>query len=90
MLKRWQRSLLAKLRLGVFPINLELGRYSGMPRQERWCTLCNKSEIENEFHILFHCPVYNNERCKLLNHADNTFQGFVDLNDNEKVHSFKY
>ena len=23
---------------------------------------------------------------KLLNHADNTFQGFVDLNDNEKVH----
>ena len=32
MLKRWQRSLLAKLRLGFFPVNLELG----IPRQERW------------------------------------------------------
>ena len=26
------------------------------------------------------------ERCKLFYLADNTFQGFVDLNDNEKVH----
>ena len=86
MLKRWQRSLLAKLRLGIFPINLELGRYNGIPRQERWGTLCNKREIENELHILFHCPIYNNERCKLLDHAANTFEGFVDLNDNEKVH----
>ena len=76
MLKRWRRSLLAKLRLGVFPINLELG-----------VTVTNlDKKIETEFHILFRCPVYNNEKCKLLNHADNMCQGFLDLNDNEKVH----
>ena len=32
MLKRSQRSLIARLRLGIFPINLELGRYNNIPR----------------------------------------------------------
>ena len=37
MLTRKQRSLIAKIRLVVFPINLELGRYNSIPRNERYC-----------------------------------------------------
>ena len=36
-LKRHQRSLIAKLRLGVLPINVEIGRYTNTPRDERYC-----------------------------------------------------
>ena len=36
-LKRQQRSMLAKLRLGTLPINVEMVRYTGTPRDERWC-----------------------------------------------------
>ena len=43
-LKRSQRSVLAKLCLGVFPINLELGRYNGTPRDERWCPVLNTNK----------------------------------------------
>ena len=32
-LNRSQRSLLAKFRLGMFPINIELGRYKRIPRE---------------------------------------------------------
>ena len=31
------RSALAKVRCGVAPINLELGRYHGIPEEERTC-----------------------------------------------------
>ena len=34
-LTRAQRALVAKIRLGIFPINVETGRYSGKPRNER-------------------------------------------------------
>ena len=79
-LKKRHRSLLAKLRLGVLPINLELGRYKQIPRNERWCPLCKTNKIENEFHIIFECPVYDPERCNLLHHAENINKEFRNLN----------
>ena len=50
-LKRFQRSLLARLRLGVLPIQVEVGRYSNIPRQDRHCPLYTSREIENENYI---------------------------------------
>ena len=83
-LKRGQRSVLAKIRLGVFPINLELGRYSGIPREERWCAICTRQEIENEFHVFFQCPNYDSQREVLFCQATNILNIFNDLNDLEK------
>ena len=71
MLKRSQRSLIARLRLGIFPINLELGRYNNIPREERWCPVCPNKVVENEFHVLFFCPLYASERFTLMEHANN-------------------
>ena len=69
-LKRGQRSLLAKLRLGTLPINIELGRYNGTPRNERWYPFC-KTKIEDEIHtcIMFYCPLYQPLRQTLLSEA---------------------
>ena len=61
-LKRGQRSMIAKLRLGILLINVELGRYNGTERQNRVCPLCNKGAVEDEIHILFYCEFYNEKR----------------------------
>ena len=33
-----------------------------MPRNERFCKICNLNVIEDEFHFLFSCPPYQLER----------------------------
>ena len=48
------RSLVSKLKSGVFPVRLETGRYKGLSRELRICELCHK-ELEDECHFLFRC-----------------------------------
>ena len=56
---------LCQLRLGVLPVNNNLHRYSTCAIQ-RNCVFCVNA-IENEEHLLFACPLYNDIRDKLLN-----------------------
>ena len=78
-LKRFQRSLLAKFRLGMFPINIELGRY------QRFCPLCDLDQVEDELHILFDCPRYC-ELCKpLFEQAALTDALFNDVSNIDKM-----
>ena len=55
-LKPSQTSNIAKLRKGILPNNIELGRYNNTPREERLCTVCGKQELEDERHFCFHVP----------------------------------
>ena len=57
-LKRGQRSMIVKLMLGILPINVELGRYNGIERQNRVCPSCNKGAVEDEIQIVFYCEFY--------------------------------
>ena len=84
-LKRSQRSIIAKLRLGILPINIELGRYNNTPREDRLCTVCDKQEVEDEKHLLFSCPVYANERRILLTSASHHIPNFNLLNKDDKI-----
>ena len=84
-LTRGQRSVLAKLRLGILPINIELERYNGTPREERICQICDSGEIEDEKHFLFVCPVYAESRRVLLNNATLHARNFDEMNSNEKI-----
>ena len=59
------RSAYAQFRCGTAPIKLETGRYEGLALEARICPLC-KSGIEDERHVLFECPVYNNIRTELF------------------------
>ena len=72
---RSSRSLIAKLRLGVLDLEVEKGRrfkidHSGrkvqIPRAERYCKLCQTSEIEDEVHFLFSCPTLAQTRQEYL------------------------
>ncbi len=46
---RKRRSLLAKFRLGILPLNFETGRFRNM--KERLCFICNTNVIEDEQHF---------------------------------------
>ena len=68
-ISRSHRSLLAQLRMGILPLNIETGRYIRKELNERLCLLCNQNSIEDEHHFLLLCPVYNAEDdnlCKLI------------------------
>ena len=38
---------------------IETGRYSQIPRVNRLCPTCGSDQIEDEIHLLFHCPKYS-------------------------------
>ena len=60
-LKRNNRSLLAKLVAGIMPLEIEVGRYLGIPASERFCTVSNLTLVEDEYHFLFTCIAYQRE-----------------------------
>ena len=62
------RSALAKFRCGVTPLKIETVRYQSLPVHERTCFHCN-TEVEDELHVLLFCPLYNDIRKELFNHA---------------------
>ena len=63
------RYFLTKLRLSSHPLRIETGRYgrNRVDRHLRYCTLCDKNDIEDEYHFLFVCPAYNEIRKRFMN-----------------------
>ena len=55
---------LTKFRLSSHTFEIETGRYHNIPRSERKCKFCPMNVIENEFHFLLACPLYNDLRRK--------------------------
>ena len=55
---RSDRSVLAKIRISAHNLTVEKGRYTGIPRHDRICKVCNTGSIENEQHFLLECPAY--------------------------------
>lgn len=41
---------------------VELGRFQNIERNARRCSLCNSTEIGDEFHYLFHCSFFDRAR----------------------------
>ena len=62
------RIALTRLREPSHRLQIEAGRWSkphSTPRNERLCIFCNK--LEDEFHLLFECTLYNQLRQELIN-----------------------
>ena len=54
--------LMTKLRLGILNLEVVLGRYEGIPREERFCKLCDSGLVEDEMHFVLVCNYFMNER----------------------------
>ncbi len=68
-MSRYKRSIFAKFRCGILPLQLEIGRFRGQAEHERICQLCG-NDVESEIHFLFECPMY--DRSQFLREADLT------------------
>ena len=82
-LSRYERSKLDQIRLGIFPIRLETGRYSNEKLEDRLCTICKNGNIEDELHFIFECNAYTVERQTLYNNVNMPL--FDNFNNNEKL-----
>ena len=85
MFSRHKRSLIAKLRCGILPLEIETGRWRSKPEHERLCKDCNNGEIENENHFLFRCTTYTEERQRLINNIMQYDCNFINLSAAEKL-----
>jgi hypothetical protein len=47
-------------------LDVEMGRFFSIDRLERICDLCNKEELGDEFHYLFNCTFFKDERKKFI------------------------
>ena len=57
---------LIKFRTSNYKLPIETGRWENIPLNERKCTLCNKNDIGDDFHYLFICPYFANDRINFL------------------------
>lgn len=68
MFKRHSRSLFSKLRVSAHTLMVEKGRYSSpkMPVHERICNQCDLNKVEDEYHFIIECSLYDSQRNKLF------------------------
>ena len=61
-----------RLRISAHDLEIEKGRYSNTPREERICKWCSgsltmdNSYIEDEAHLLYYCDLYADARQKMI------------------------
>ena len=67
---RHRRSLIAQIRLGILPLEIEVGRFRGIAVDQRLCKCCNNNVTENEFHFICICPQYQHLRDSLYGKFD--------------------
>ena len=52
--------------------------------QIRFCKLCGETDVEDEFHFIIRCPIYDIIRITMFNSASRLCESFVNLNDQDK------
>jgi hypothetical protein len=68
VLNQKHRKALTQLRVSSHSLHIETGRYGSgrVERERRVCRVCDCGEIEDEYHFLLICPVYENLRSQLI------------------------
>ena len=83
--KKKYRIAISRLRASSHNLEIERGRYTipVTPIENRLCSVCNS--IEDEFHFLLHCQLYNEERSALFHEITNIEQEFSSLTDRDRL-----
>ena len=61
-LSRNQRSVVTRLKCGVLPLMVEVGRFKNTPREKRTCPCCTDKPVETEVHFVTECDAFEQER----------------------------
>ena len=79
-ISRHERSLLAQLRLGILPLEIEVGRFGNIPVENRLCKCCDNKVVENEFYFVCECVRYADLRTVLYSQHNFTPDLDVQIN----------
>lgn len=83
------RNEFLRFRISCHKLSIEVGRYRGVVRQDRLCVFClaNGTEvIEDEIHLLMHCPLYNDLRQQYGIFFVNTQHAYDSMNRTDTVY----
>ena len=80
-----QRRSLTKLRISSHHLRIESGRYQGTLLNDRTCTRCNSGDVEDEYHFLFQCVKFNDDRNHLFQEITKSCPNFLTLNARDKL-----
>ena len=88
-LPSYLRVPVARLRTSSHSLRIETGRYrlpQPIPAEERFCWFCSNGSIEDEFHFLFNCNLYNHmeEKRDLIDHCLTLNSTFINLTNEDK------
>ena len=82
------RRALTKLRTSNHNLAIETGRWTQTDRNDRLCTHCTQSKIEDEIHFLFDCPKHSDNRKTAFTYIKNNTD--IDLrNDDNRINNLK-
>ena len=73
---KFERSLIAKLRCGIFQLNVELGRFNQTSLEDRLCKICEEGFVEDEIHFVCVCSKYQTERENFYLKISNKYLNF--------------
>ena len=79
------RRSICQFRVSSHHLQIELGRYQGIPRHQRLCQQCSSGEVEDEIHFLFKCSKYEPDRKELIDIILTSCPNFHSLNDVKKL-----
>ena len=79
-----ERSIMAQIRLGILPLEVETGRFHNVKLDDRICKRCNKG-VEDESHFMFECTLYDQLREELFNGKTIDFPDFIYLEYTEQL-----
>ena len=84
-MSKYQRSIMAQLRLGILPLAIETGRYTNIPVNERYCFSCkHEKKVEDEYHFVYECALYNCIRSNLIKYMLENTNGFIIMSNEEQ------
>ena len=83
-ISKYQRSLYAQFRLGILPLEIEVGRFRNLELGLRICKMCNLELVEDEIHFLCDCPKYSDYRENLFSIASISNPAFLNLDSLDK------
>ncbi len=82
---RYDKSLLSQYRYGILPLEIETGRYKGLDRVHRLCTVCNDDVVEDQIHFAFHCSAYNHLRVGFNNTCNDRIDQWNNMSDFDRI-----
>ncbi len=87
-MNRKHRSYLVQYRCGILPLNIETSRWGSIHLEDRICKMCDRLVVEDEYHFIFHCSLFNNIRDQFLQHVGNTILNINEKNEIDNIKMF--